>query len=129
MVFVDTSVWIEYLDRFNPLIKSDLASLLRHREVATAGIVISELRAGCKSHAQVREILDAMSQLVYHEADLETWMRAGELAAEGASRGLKLETGDCLLAAIALREQCEIFTLDRDFERIPHVKLYRVRSN
>ncbi|HTV55118.1 MAG TPA: hypothetical protein VMI06_09395 [Terriglobia bacterium] len=38
-----------------------------------------------------------------------------------------LNSVNCLLAALALREQCEIFTLDRDFERIPGIKLYRVR--
>lgn len=127
MVLVDTSVWIEFLDRFNPLIRTDLVELLRRSEVATSGLVVAELRQGCRSPAQVKVILDAIEPLVYHEADWDTWLRAGEMAAEGAARGQRLEFGDCLVAALALRENCVVFTLDHDFERIPGLKLYRLR--
>ncbi len=127
MVLVDTSVWIEFLDRFNPLLRTDLVELLRRSEVATSGLVVAELRQGCRSPAQVKVILDAIEPLVYHEADWDTWLRAGEMAAEGAARGHRLEVGDCLVAALALRENCVVFTLDHDFERIPGLKLYRLR--
>lgn len=127
MVLVDSSVWIEFLDRFNPLIRVDLVELLRRREVATSGLVLAELRQGCKSPAQVREVLDAMEPLEYREVDRGIWLRAGELSADGAARGFELDIGDCLLAAVALREGWLIFTLDRDFERIPGLKLYRPR--
>lgn len=129
MVLVDTSVWIEFLDRFNPLVRTDLAGLLRTNVVATAGIIISELRAGCRSKMQVQEVLETMTPLVYHEVDERTWLHAGELVADGAARGFKLAIGDCLLAALALREKCEIFTLDRDFEHIPGIQIYRSHLN
>ncbi len=129
MVLVDTSVWIEYLDRLNPLIRADLVEFLRRGEVATGGLVVAELRQGSRSAVQVKAILDAMEPLIYLEADQRTWLRAGELAAEGAARGHKLEIGDCLLAAIAMREDCSLFSLDRDFEHIPGLKLYRPRAS
>lgn len=127
MVLVDTSVWIEFLDRFNLRIRRDLVDLLRRREVATAGLIIAELRQGCKSQPQVSAVLGAMEPLRYLEVARHDWLRAGELAANGAARGFTLEIGDCLVAAIALREGCPVFSLDRDFERIPGLKLYRPR--
>ena len=127
IVIADTSVWIEYLDRLNPLVRDDLVELLRCSEVATSGLVVAELRRGARSAAQVRIILDAMEPLTYFEVDRATWLRAGEISAEGAARGYQLEVGDCLLASLALRENCSVFTLDRDFERIPGLKLYRPR--
>jgi predicted nucleic acid-binding protein len=128
-VLVDTSVWIEYLDRVNPVIENEMDHLLLTADVMTAGLVLAELRQGCRRPEQVSQMMEALSPLDYHETDHEAWLRAGQLAADGASHGFKLEIGDCLLAALALREQCEIFTLDRDFERIPGIKLYRVRRN
>lgn len=128
-VLVDTSVWVEFLDRFNPLVRDEMKDLLHRGEVATSGLVMAELRQGARSPAQVRAILDAMAPLTYLEAEQATWLRAGELAAAGAGRGRRLEIGDCLLAALALREGCLLFTLDRDFEHIPGVKLYRKRAN
>ena len=129
VVLVDTSVWIEYLDRVNPLVEGEMDQLLRAGEATTAGLVLGELRQGCRSERQVTTVLNAMEPLIYLEADRNAWLRAGELAAAGAARDYKLDVGDCLLAALALREDCLTFTLDRDFERIPGLKLHRPRVN
>ena len=128
VVLVDTSVWMEYFDRKNPSVRGDLNALLRQGEVATAGLVLAELRHGCRSTPQVRGLLQAMEPLVYLEADRDTWLRAGELAAECSARGFRIAIGDSLLAALAMRESASIFTLDRDFERIPRLRLFRKQS-
>jgi len=73
-------------------------------------------------------ILEAMEPLVYLEVDRNVWLQAGELAAHTAARGPHVELADCLLATLALRERCAIFSLDRDFERIPRLELYQVRG-
>jgi predicted nucleic acid-binding protein len=127
MVLVDTSIWIEYLDRFNPAIRDELIGLLERDEVATVGLIVSELRRGCRSASQVRAVVEALEPLQYREADRAAWLDAGQLAAEASARGHSLEVGDCLVAAIAFREGWTVFTLDRDFERIPGLKLHRPR--
>jgi len=129
LVLVDTSVWIEYFQRRDELIEKQLDGLLRSGEVATAGLILAELRRGCRTHNQVRLMMDAMEPLFYLESDRTSWLKAGEIAAEASARGFKLEVGDCLLAAVALREGVSLFTLDRDFSRIPGLKLYPFRSN
>ena len=125
MVLVDTSVWIEFLDRDNPSVGVDLEALLRRGEVATAGMVLAELRRGCRSTPQVRGLLEAMEPLVYLEPDRDAWLRAGELSAECSVRGFAVGIADCLLAALAMRESASVFTLDRDFEHIPRLRLFR----
>jgi predicted nucleic acid-binding protein len=124
VVLVDTSVWIEFFDRHNPSVRGDIESLLRQGEVATAGLVLAELRRGCRSTPQVRGLLQAMEPLVYLEADRDSWLRAGELVQECTARGFQVGIADCLLAALAIRESAFIFTLDRDFERIPRLRLF-----
>jgi len=125
VVLVDTSIWIEFLDRNNPSVRRDLETLLRQEEVATAGVVLAELRGGCRSTPQVRGLMQAMEPLVYLETDRDSWLRAGELVAECSARGFQVGIADCLLAALAMRESASIFTLDRDFERIPRLQLFR----
>jgi predicted nucleic acid-binding protein len=66
-----------------------------------------------------------MEPLVYLEADRDSWLRAGELAADCAARGFQVGIADCLLAALVIRADAAIFTLDRDFQRIPRLRLYR----
>lgn len=125
MVLVDTSVWIEFLDRNNPSVRRDLEALLRQGVVATAGLVLGELRSGCQSRQQAVRLLQAMEPLVYLEADRGAYLRAGELAAECSARGYRIGIADCLLATLAMRESATVFTLDRDFERIPRLRLFR----
>jgi len=129
LVLVDTSVWIEYFQRKNALIEKEVDGLLRSEEVATAGLVLAELRRGCRTLSQVRLMLDAMEPLLYLESDRTSWLKAGEIAAEANARGYKMEVGDCLLAAVVLREGCSLFTLDRDFSRVPGLKLHGFRYN
>jgi len=129
VVLVDTSGWIEFLDRGRATLRADLETLLRRGEVATAGLVLAELRHGCRSGPQLRTLLEAMEPLVYLETDRGTWLRAGELAAECAPSGVALPLADCLLVALALREDCAVFTLDRDFDRIPRLRLFRVAGS
>jgi hypothetical protein len=129
LVLVDTSVWIEYFQGRDALIEKEMDGLLRSEQVATAGLVLAELRRGCRTPNQVTLMLDAMEPLFYLEIDRTSWLKAGEIAAEVSASGYKLEVGDCLLAALALRERCSLFTLDRDFSRIRGLKLHRFRSN
>jgi predicted nucleic acid-binding protein len=127
VVLVDTSIWIEYIDRVNPLVEGEMDMLLRTGEVVTAGMVLAELRRGCRTPDQARRMLGRLQGLPYLEVDRENWLAAGQLVAEAAGRGYQLEIADCLLAALALRENCWILTLDQDFKRIPGVKLHPVR--
>jgi predicted nucleic acid-binding protein len=129
VVLVDTSVWIEYLQRANPAIEREMDDLLLAGEVATTGLVLAELRRGCRTPGQTRVMLQAMDPLTYLEPSRKAWLQAGELAMEGAGRGHMLEFGDCLLAAISVEEECALFSLDQDFRRIPGVRLHRPRSN
>jgi predicted nucleic acid-binding protein len=128
VVLVDTSIWVEFLDRNNPSVRGNLETLLRRGEVATTGLVLAELCHGCRSSQQGRVLLQAMEPLVYLEADRHSWLRAGEIAADCGARRTPVGTGDCLLAALAMRVGAAIFTLDHDFERIPRVHLYRVQE-
>ena len=128
MVLVDTSVWIDYFKERDEFIEAELDELLRSGQVAVSGLILAELRRGCRTPAQVGMLLAALAPLEYLEADRSTWLRAGEIISDCAQRGFALEVGDCLLAALALRESCVLFTLDRDFERIPGLKLHRPRT-
>lgn len=129
LVLVDTSVWIEYFRRNDPLIEKEMDGLLRSQEVATTGLVLAELRCGCRTPKQLKLMLEALEPLIYLEGDRTTWLKAGEIVAEAGARGYKLELGDSLLAAVVLRENCSLFTLDRDFRRIPGLRLHSAQPN
>jgi predicted nucleic acid-binding protein len=127
VVLVDTSIWIEYIDRVNPLVEAEMDMLLLAGKVATAGMVLAELRRGCRTRDQAKRMLGRLQELPYLEVDRDNWLAAGEMVVETTARGYKLGIADCLLATLALRNNCLILTLDQDFKRIPGLKLYPLR--
>jgi len=101
--------------------------VVRRRRVATGNCLMDGL-ANAFGIGDVRNSYwfdIAMEPLVYLEPDRDAWLRAGELSAECSARGFAVGIADCLLAALAMRENASMFTLDRDFERIPRLRLFR----
>ncbi|MCX5811157.1 MAG: PIN domain-containing protein [Proteobacteria bacterium] len=123
-ILADTSVWIEF---FNT--ESDagnmLESLISTDSVAICGIVLFELMQGIKSETEKSTILDAISELPYIEMNSNLWQKSAALSASLRKKGITLPLSDIFIAAIALEHNLLIFTLDKHFESIPGISLYK----
>jgi hypothetical protein len=53
------------------------------------------------------------------------WQKAGDLSASLKKKGMNLPFSDILLAAIAIEHNLQVFTLDKHFEQIPKVKIFK----
>jgi len=53
------------------------------------------------------------------------WQKAGELSAFLKKEGKNLPLSDIFIAALAIEHNLQIFTLDKHFEQIPGVKMYK----
>lgn len=123
-VLADTSAWIEY---FNSTSKTGniLESLISSDSVVTCGIVIFELMQGIKSEKEKSTILNAISELPYMEMDLNLWQKSAALSSSLRRKGLILPISDIFIAAIALEYNLHVLTLDKHFEQIPGISIYR----
>jgi predicted nucleic acid-binding protein len=124
-ILADTSVWIEF---FKPRseIGNKLESLLKKPSIWICGIVLFELVQGVKSAAEKATILETMSGLPFAEMSKSLWQKAGELSSSVKRKGLNLPLSDILVAALAIEYNLKIFTLDKHFEKIPEVRIYRI---
>ncbi len=134
MILVDTSAWIELLRASgHPAHVSLRHHLERRSPIATTDPIIMELLAGTRSrreHLRVRARLLALPRLTVRGlADFES---AAELYRACRSKGATIrKLMDCLIAAIAIRENATVLHNDRDFEVLAtHTRLrterYRV---
>jgi predicted nucleic acid-binding protein len=122
-VLVDTSVWIDFFRKEGAISKA-LEGLILTGRAVVAGVVVFELSQGIRSAEEKTRILDLLSELNYVEMSIEVWQTAGELARSLKSKGLNLPVSDVLLAAVALKHDFSLFTLDRHFGGIPELKRY-----
>lgn len=134
MILVDTSAWIELLRASgHPAHITLRHHLARRSPIATTEPIIMELLAGVRSrreHSRMRARLLALPQLTLRGlADFEA---AADLYRVCRAKGATVRRlMDCLIAAVAIRENATILHNDDDFEILAkHTRLrterYRV---
>ncbi len=123
-ILADTSVWIEFFKKESE-IGDKLSSLLAEGSVTICGIVIFELLQGIKSDKEKSIILNAISELPYIEMDSSLWQKSAMLAASLRRKGITLPLSDVIIASIVLEHNLSIFTLDKHFDDIPGITIYK----
>ncbi len=123
-ILADTSIWIEFF-KSKSVIGDRLETLIVENAVWSCGIVMFELLKGIKSEAEKLKILDTLSNLEYAEMSQSLWQKSATLAASLKKKGVTLPLSDIFISAIALEDNLSIFTLDKHFEQIPGVRIYK----
>lgn len=127
MIIADTNVWIDYLNRPDSAPGGVLAGLLQRQAVCLVGPVLAELLQGARNEAEQARLEGLLDAVPYVETNRRAWMRAGSLSAQLRAQGQLIPMTDLVIAAVALEEGHEIFTVDEHFQRVPSLKLYEVR--
>lgn len=126
-ILVDTSIWIEFFKKTSTA-GDVVAELLSKDRVWVSGVILFELVQGAKSEAEKDRIISQLTGLNYVEMSVLLWRKAGELSKAMKKKGVTLPISDILLAVIAIEFGLSVFTLDKHFESIPGVKLYKARG-
>jgi predicted nucleic acid-binding protein len=124
MVIADTSVWIPFFNRPDSPEKIALDLLIDADEVALVGVVLAELLQGCRIQSERTTLSDALLALQYFEVTQTIWSHTGDLSAHLLRRGVTLPLSDLLIAALAIEHDCQVYSLDAHFKKIPGVHLY-----
>ncbi|MBM4137739.1 MAG: PIN domain-containing protein [Nitrospira sp.] len=123
-VIVDTSVLISFF-RGEEKIADKVSSLLQNNRVVTTGIIIAELLQGMKDMREESNISDILAETSPLEITIDLWIKAGNLALSLRRKGINLPLTDVAIAALAIEQNLSIFTLDKHFEQIPGVRVYK----
>lgn len=121
MILVDSSAWIEFLRATgSPAHLRFRAALQQEAELASTDVVVMEILAGARDETdrdRLRRLLFGVEFLaVEGPADYE---RAAELYRLCRNRGeTPRNLADCLIAAVAIRNDAELLCADADFATI-----------
>ena len=128
MVLVDTSVWIEFFRRQRPF---DLEAMVDIDDVVTCLPVLQEVLQGFRDEPAYRAARDAMIHMPIIEdpLGLSVVEEAVGLYRTARRNGITVKSSvDCLVAACALRHDCEVLHRDRDYAALARVSRLRQRS-
>lgn len=120
MTLVDTSAWVELLRNTGSAAHLVLRDLLAREQAATTEPVVMEILAGARDEAHDRRLRSALAlAILIPVGGLDTWERAAAISRVCRDAGATIASRlDCLLAAVAIREDVPILHADRDFDRI-----------
>ncbi len=123
-VLVDSSFFIELLQK-----GSDPGTELLRRvellDLATCGMVRVEVVRGISAPKLRTRVEDFMSVMMNVPTDNELWAEATEIAWQLGREGWTMPAADILIAASAFRINAAVLTLDKHFDAIPGLKVYR----
>lgn len=125
-ILADTNVWIEFF-RGSSSVGEHLAFLLQENSIFTCGIVIFELLQGIRSEKEKNLVVETLHGLSYIEMTPLLWKKAATLSTLLRQKGIVLPNSDIFISAIAMEYNLSIFTLDKHFEYIPDISLYKFK--
>ena len=125
MILADTSVWVEYLragpspegPSENHSLCDELDELISQQQILTCGPVLAELLAGARG-PQREELERQLSAQPWIDLKHADWLTVGRIAAKLQRRGQTIPLLDVQIAVCAVKGEAQLWTLDRDFERI-----------
>ncbi len=127
MILVDSSAWVEFLRATGSPVHLRLRSALKEKaDLASTDVVVMEILAGARDNAdrdRLRRLLYGLRFLVVEgPTDYERAAELYRLCRSGGETPRKLT--DCLIAAVAIRNEAELLCEDTDFLTIArHTKL------
>jgi predicted nucleic acid-binding protein len=131
-VLVDTSIWSLALRRRTAqnAESTELAALVNEGRARLIGPIRQEILSGLRSTEQFERLRTRLRSFPDIPIVTEDYERAAELFNTCRNRGVQGHHVDFLISAIALREDLDIYTTDKDFssyaQHVP-VRLYAPR--
>jgi predicted nucleic acid-binding protein len=129
VIVVDTTVWIDFFNGAGTLEDRHLQQLITAgRSLALTDLIFCEILQGIREDAafeQTRGLL--LLYPILRIERLATFEHAAQIYRTCRRRGLTVrKTIVCLIAALCIEEEVELFHKDADFDAIAHVAPLRV---
>jgi len=116
MVFVDTSVWIDFFRGQNKTVQV-LSALLDERQVALVAPVWLELLNGAKK-SEFKTLIRVLSALPRYTPSDATWKTCEQWVEVAVSKGKRFGIPDLLIAATCSQNKGTLWSLDKDFHQM-----------
>jgi predicted nucleic acid-binding protein len=121
-LLADSSAWIEYLRKTGSSVNLCLRAAFSNEgvEVATTDVVVMEVLAGARSNAERDELRRMLYGCPFLAVDGPAdYEHAAEIHRACRRKGETVrKLTDCLIAAVAIRNDVELLHRDADFEAI-----------
>jgi predicted nucleic acid-binding protein len=121
-VLVDTSAWIDFFRNDKGPTGDLLETLLVQDRVVLCGVVEMEIFQGLRKKQELLEVQTIFELIPYLEMTRRDFIASGTLWQNLRKKGKTLPSTDCLIAALCLRNDLALLSLDVHFDEIGEMK-------
>ena len=125
MILADTNVIIDFWDNPN----DEYARIFEDNEIATCGVIKTELLRGSNSEKQFSQIEEALNDFTYFSFSEKDWISLSKLFITLKKNGLAVPFQDAMIAYLAIKHDCAVWTNDKHFKLmhvvLPSLRLFR----
>ncbi len=130
-VIIDTSIWSLALRRKKSQdisILGELESLINDFRVQLIGPIRQEVLSGIKSENQFKKLKSYLRSFPDYQIQSDDYELAAQFFNQCRSKGIQGSNTDFLICAIAVNNNCQIYSSDQDFlhfQKIIPIQLYK----
>jgi hypothetical protein len=118
LILIDTSAWVEFL-RGTGSSACEAVDGLLDSEIAVCDPVLMEVLAGARNPEHLLQLRGLLGRASMHQCRAEDYESAAAIYRRCCQGGeIVRRLTDCLIAAVAIREQLPVLHQDSDFEVI-----------
>ncbi|MBQ8678951.1 MAG: PIN domain-containing protein [Treponema sp.] len=126
MILADTNIIIDFWDKPTEGAKK----IFEENEIATCGVIKTELLRGSNSDKQFIQMEEALNDFTYLSFSEKDWISLSKQFITLKRNGLAVPFQDAIIAYLAIKYNCEIWTNDKHFKLmqvvLPELKLFSV---
>ncbi len=132
-ILVDTSIWSLVLRRSSKVVHElnvELTEIIKEVRAQVIGPIRQEILSGIKSTKQFQELQFYLSSFPDLDLNTSDFEQAAEFFNLCRSKGIQGSNTDFLICSVAVNNDLEIFTSDKDFQNYKKylpIKLYSPR--
>lgn len=129
MILVDTNIIIDFWDEPS----EEAKKVFEENEIATCGVIKTELLRGSNSDKQFLQIAEALNDFSYLSFSENDWFGLSKQFITFKQNGLAVPFQDAMIAYIAIKYDCKVWTNDKHFKLmqvvLPELKLFNFEKD
>lgn len=112
MILVDTNIIIDFWNKPS----EEAKKVFEENEIATCGVIKTELLRGSNSDKQFLQIAEALNDFSYLSFYENDWIGLSKQFITFKQNGLAVPFQDAMIAYIAIKYNCKVWTNDKHFK-------------
>jgi len=126
VTLIDSSVWIEYWRYSGSDVSARVGKLIKEKKVCIIGIILTEILQGAKTKVEMEYLDTILADIPRLPLNEDVFIKAAEISYQLKRTGKTVNTIDAIIAAAAVLNHTDLFTLDKHFklvQQVAHLKL------